>query len=116
MKKLPIGVQDFSEMINDHYLYVDKTEYIHRLISAGKYYFLSRPRRFGKSLFINTLKEIFLGHQALFEGLWIYDKLDWKPHPVIKIDFSKISHKTMGLEKALSTASRSTLSCFKQAI
>ena len=96
MKKLPIGVQAFTEMINDGYLYIDKTEYIYKLISSGKYYFLSRPRRFGKSLFISTLKEIFLGHKDLFKGLWIYDKLDWQPYPIILLDFSKIGAKDVG--------------------
>ncbi len=101
MKKLPIGVQQFPKMRSENYLYIDKTEVIYRLISSGSYYFLSRPRRFGKSLLISTLQEIFLGHRELFEGLWIYDKLDWQPRPVILLDFSKISHKTLGLEQAL---------------
>ena len=101
MKKLPIGVQQFSEMMRGNYLYVDKTEYLHRLVSSGKYYFLSRPRRFGKSLLISTLHELFSGRQELFEGLWIYDKIAWQPHPVIWLDFSQMSHKTLGLEAAL---------------
>ena len=61
MKKLPIGIQDFGEIIKNNYLYIDKTKQIHKLISEGKYYFLSRPRRFGKSLTLNTIKEIFKG-------------------------------------------------------
>ena len=62
-KELPIGIQDFSEIIGGNYVYVDKTEYCHRLITKGKYYFLSRPRRFGKSLLVSTLKAIFEGKQ-----------------------------------------------------
>ena len=59
MKNLPIGIQEFSKLIKDGYLYIDKTEYIHQLISSGSYYFLSRPRRFGKSLLLNTIKEMY---------------------------------------------------------
>jgi hypothetical protein len=92
MKKLPIGIQTFSEIIRENYLYVDKTPLIAALISSGKYLFLSRPRRFGKSLLVSTLKEIFSGNQELFRGLFIYDKLDWKAYPVIQIDFSAISY------------------------
>ncbi|OYT13107.1 MAG: AAA family ATPase, partial [Bacteroidetes bacterium 4572_114] len=69
-----------------------------------KYYFLSRPRRFGKSLLLNTIKEIFLGNKELFKGLWIYDKIDWEPHPVIKISFSNIDYKSLGLEEAIDVA------------
>ncbi len=87
MKKLPIGIQTFSEIIQENYLYVDKTGFAHKLINSGKYYFLSRPRRFGKSLFLDTLSEIFLGSRELFKGLYIYDEYDFKPHPVIRISF-----------------------------
>ncbi len=74
MKKLPLGIQTIRKMREGGYLYIDKTEAIHRLISqGGQYFFLSRPRRFGKSLLVSTLKEIFLGHKELFQGLWIYD-------------------------------------------
>jgi hypothetical protein len=97
MKKLPIGIQTFPEMINGNYVYVDKTPLIHRMIDTGKVYFLSRPRRFGKSLTISTLEEIFKGNKALFEGLWIYDKIDWQPYPVIHIDFSEVSKKNLPL-------------------
>ena len=90
MKKLPIGIQDFTKIIKDGYIYVDKTEYLFKLISSGEYYFLSRPRRFGKSLLVSTLKEIFNGNKELFKGLWIYDKIGWEKYPVIHIDFSKM--------------------------
>jgi len=95
-----MGIQEFSEIINGNYIYVDKTEKIATLLNQ-KYYFLSRPRRFGKSLLLNTIKEIFLGNKELFEGLWIYDKIDWEPHTVIKISFSNIEYKTIGLSKAI---------------
>ncbi len=86
MKKLPIGIQTFSEIITEGYAYVDKTEIAFNLINKGKYYFLSRPRRFGKSLFLDTLKEIFEGNKDLFKGLYIYDKWDWDvKYPVLKI-------------------------------
>ena len=87
MKKLPIGIQTFREIIEENYAYVDKTEFAYNLITHGKYYFLSRPRRFGKSLFLDTLAEIFFGNKELFEGLYIYDKYDFKPYPIIRISF-----------------------------
>ena len=88
MKRLPIGVQTFVKIKKDNCVYVDKTGFALKLIQGGGgYYFLSRPRRFGKSLFLDTLAEIFLGHRELFEGLYIYDKYDFKPHPVIRISF-----------------------------
>jgi len=93
MKKLPVTFQTFSEIIGENYLYVDKTGDIYNLMnSAGKYFFISRPRRFGKSLTVSTLKEIFSGNKELFKGLYIYDKIKWEKFPVIHIDFSHISH------------------------
>ncbi len=89
MKKLPIGIQTFSDIINENYVYVDKTEIALQLIERGRYYFLSRPRRFGKSLFLDTLKEIFEGKKELFKGLHIYDKWDFEDrYPVIKVGFT----------------------------
>ncbi len=105
IRKYPIGIQDLSEVINGGYIYVDKTAYAYRLISEGKFYFLSRPRRFGKSLFLSTLDYLFQGRRELFKGLFIEDKWDWsKPSPVIKISFSNIGHKSVGLEKAINDA------------
>ena len=92
MKKLPIGIQTFPKIIKDDCVYVDKTYHIAQLIQSGDYFFLSRPRRFGKSLLVSTLAEIFSGHQALFKGLYIYDQIDWQSYPVIVIDFNQISH------------------------
>ncbi len=88
LKKLPIGISTFSEIIEQDYLYIDKTKEAYRLITSYKYAFLSRPRRFGKSLFIDTLQEIFEGNKKLFEGLYIYDKWDFEDkYPVIKINW-----------------------------
>ncbi|MCI5145751.1 MAG: AAA family ATPase [Candidatus Electrothrix sp. AR3] len=102
MKKLGLGIQELSKFKKNDLIYVDKTELIHRLIDDGSYYFLSRPRRFGKSLLVNTLRNIFSGDKSLFEGCWIYDKWDWnKKYPVIKISFAEIEYRTLGLEKAL---------------
>lgn len=103
MKNLPIGVQTFSKLIEGNYLYIDKTEHIYNLFAkGGQYYFLSRPRRFGKSLLVSTLSEIFAGNMILFKGLWIYDKIDWTSHPVIHLDLSQLSFKTPDmLEEAL---------------
>ncbi|ADR19588.1 ATP-binding protein [Calditerrivibrio nitroreducens] len=89
MKKLPIGIQNFKEIIEDKYIYIDKTEEAYQLVSNYKYVFLSRPRRFGKSLFVDTLKELFEGNKKLFEGLYIYDKWNWdEKYPVIKISWA----------------------------
>ncbi len=89
MKKLPIGIQTFSKIRSGDFIYVDKTDIALKLIQNGEYYFLSRPRRFGKSLFIDTLKNIFKGNKALFKGLYIYDKYDWEQsYPVINISFT----------------------------
>ncbi|MCX8085113.1 MAG: ATP-binding protein [Calditerrivibrio sp.] len=88
MKKLPIGIQSFEEIRKDSYYYVDKTLFVDKLVNEGKYYFLSRPRRFGKSLFLDTLKQTFLGKKELFEGLYLCDKWDWGvSYPVVHIDF-----------------------------
>lgn len=88
MKKLPIGYSTFQDVIEENCTYVDKTFFAYDLITKGKYYFLSRPRRFGKSLFLDTLRTIFEGKKDLFKGLYIYDKYDWsKTYPVIHISF-----------------------------
>ena len=89
-RKLPIGIQTFREVREDGCYYVDKTAYLDRLLKEGKHYFLSRPRRFGKSLFLDTLKELFEGSGELFEGLAIHaGGWDWSArHPVVRLDFS----------------------------
>ena len=87
-KKLPIGIQTFSEIREEGYYYVDKTAIALQLAEQGKYYFLSRPRRFGKSLFLDTLKELFEGNEPLFRGLYAHDKWDWQvKYPVLRISF-----------------------------
>ncbi|MDR1342855.1 MAG: AAA family ATPase, partial [Prevotellaceae bacterium] len=95
MKNLPIGIQSFEKLRERNYLYVDKTKEIHDLIAAGDIYFLSRPRRFGKSLLISTIDAIFSGRKDLFEGLYIYDKWDWsRQYPVIRLDFGRRAFST----------------------
>ena len=101
-RKYPIGLQSFREIREGGYVYVDKTEVIHRLVDTGKYYFLSRPRRFGKSLLVDTMEELFRGSEELFRGLWIHDHWDWtKTNPVIHFNFADIGVRTLGLEAAL---------------
>jgi hypothetical protein len=95
MKKLPVGISNLREIIEEGYAYVDKSRFVHELNESGKYYFLSRPRRFGKSLFIDTLKEAFEGNQDLFKGLWLKDHWDWERRfPVIHISFAEGVLKT----------------------
>ena len=87
-RKLPIGIQTFSKIREENCYYVDKTALIQRLMDEGTHYFLSRPRRFGKSLFLDTLKELFEGNEPLFEGLYIHDHWDWSVrYPVLRLDF-----------------------------
>lgn len=104
MRKYPIGLQDFQKLREGNYLYIDKTEVIFDLLKSGQYYFLSRPRRFGKSLLISTLKYLFRGEQKLFKGLWIEGKYDFEPHPVLHFSFSALGYKDIGLEKGLHQA------------
>ena len=88
-RKLPIAIQNLREIREEDYYYVDKTGIALDLINSGKYYFLSRPRRFGKSLFLDTLKELFEGNQKLFTGLAAESRWDWNvKYPVIRISFS----------------------------
>ncbi len=101
-KKLPIGIQEFSRFKEGNFLYVDKTELIHKIISTGNYYFFVRPRRFGKSLLLSTMREIFKGSKELFEGLWIHDNWDWeKKNPVLHISFAAADIKELGLRAAI---------------
>ncbi len=102
MKRLPLDTSSFRQIRQSGDLYVDKSPWIYRLVTEGRCYFLSRPRRFGKSLTINTLKELFRGNKELFEGLFIYDKWPFEPHPVIIFDFNGIGHETpQAFSKAL---------------
>jgi len=88
MKQLPIGISTFQEIRKNNYVYIDKTRHVANLATRGKYYFLSRPRRFGKSLLIDTLKQAFLGRKELFSGLYLENVWDWsKQYPVIHFSF-----------------------------
>jgi len=88
-RKLPIGIQSFEDLRSNGYLYVDKTAYVHLLVTTGKPYFLGRPRRFGKSLFLSTLKAYFEGKKELFNGLAMAQlEQAWLPYPVFHLDFS----------------------------
>ncbi|MFP4496488.1 MAG: AAA family ATPase, partial [Halochromatium sp.] len=87
--RLPIGIQTFRKIREGGFTYVDKTVEANALATQAGVYFLSRPRRFGKSLFVDTLKELFEGNEALFRGLHIHDRWDWRQrHPVILLDFA----------------------------
>jgi len=105
LKPLPLGIQTFSDIIVNDYIYIDKTKIIHEMLAKEKgAYFLSRPRRFGKSLLVDTLKEIFEGNQNLFKGLWIYDKWNWEEkYPTIKISFGLkgTDNSVEGLQKSM---------------
>ena len=113
MKKLPIGLQGFKKIIEDDYLYVDKTRQIFDLISQGSLYFLSRPRRFGKSLLLSTIKEIFKGNKDLFKGLYIHDRWDFaEKHPVIKLSFSGDLRSSKSIRKHISNLLKLNLEKF----
>ena len=100
-RRLPIGIQNFREIRERDCYYVDKTAYIRRLLDEGKHYFLSRPRRFGKSLFLDTCKELFEANETLFEGLAIHDDWDWSVrHPVLRLSFGSGNFKEPGYAEA----------------
>ena len=102
LKKLPLGVHEFSKIREKDYLYVDKTSYIHQMITGGEAYFLSRPRRFGKSLLVSTLEALYQGKRELFKDLYIEDRWDWKPRPVIHLDMLAVKNQTTeALERGL---------------
>lgn len=105
MKKLPIGIQDLPKLRQRDCVYVDKTELVYRLATEGTAYFLSRPRRFGKSLLVSTLKTLFEGKRDLFEGLWIENRWDWEEvYPVLHFSFDGIDYEQAGLADALMKA------------
>ena len=93
LKRLPVGIQTYSEIVELDCLYIDKTEYIVKMMEVSKYIFLSRPRRFGKSLFVSTLQAYFEGRKELFKGLYI-DRVekDWTVYPVLRFDMSTAKH------------------------
>jgi hypothetical protein len=101
-QKYPIGIQNFEALRTGNFVYADKTVYINKVVSGSKYFFLSRPRRFGKSLFVSTLEALFTGKKELFDNLYIQDKWNWEEkNPVIKISFSNIDHRELGLSVAI---------------
>ena len=89
-RRLPIGIQTFATLRDDGCYYVDKTPHIEELLRRGSRYFLSRPRRFGKSLLLDTMKELFEGNEPLFRGLHIHNRWKWgKRHPVLRLSFGR---------------------------
>ena len=111
-RRLPIGIQTFRKIREDGCYYVDKTDYIRQLVDGGQHYFLSRPRRFGKSLLLDTVKELFEGSEALFRGLAVHDQWDWgRPRPVLRIsfgrrNFTEANHLDISLSAQLDKAER----------
>jgi hypothetical protein len=101
IQKYPVGHQDFAKIIEEQFLYIDKTPFAYKLAERGGYYFLSRPRRFGKSLFISTLEYLFKGKKALFDNLYISDKWKFEEFPVIKMSFSRLSYENNSLVMAI---------------
>ena len=101
--KYPIGIQDFRTLREGGYIYVDKTPHIHNVLRSGKYFFLSRPRRFGKSLLLSTMNELYSGSRDLFDGLWIQDQWDWEQmqRPVIWLKFAGFQYKYNPLKVAI---------------
>ena len=96
MKELPVGIQSFRELRELDLLYIDKTEQVKKLVQKGKYYFLARPRRFGKSLLVSKLKYLFEGNKELFKGLWIEDKWNWEEtYPVLHFRFSLLDYQAV---------------------
>ena len=95
IRKLPVGIQDFTSLIEDGFIYVDKTALVYKMATTGKPYFLSRPRRFGKSLLLSTLEAYFLGRKEVFKGLAI-EKLekDWKVYPVLYLSLNAKYYET----------------------
>ena len=106
-RRLPLGIQTFAKIRSDDYYYVDKTALALELIEGGSHYFLSRPRRFGKSLFLDTLKELFEGSKPLFQGLAVHDQWDWSvTYPVLRFsfgsgDYSTLDHLKQDINKQL---------------
>ena len=108
-KKLAIGIQSFSNFHEGGLIYVDKTEKIHEMMQIWGYHFIVRPRRFGKSLFLNTLASIYEGRKERFEETWIYDKVDWEKikRPILRIDFTQIGYTSHTLEEGICNYLRS---------
>ncbi len=101
--KYPVGIETFANIIEEGYAYVDKTEIIYKLTQSGKYFFLSRPRRFGKSLMLSTMEAYFNGRKELFEGLWLGQAqgVDWTPRPVLRFNFVDVECSVNGIKSVL---------------
>ena len=98
LPKLPIGIQDFENLRLHDFVYIDKTAFVHSLVTGSNAYFLSRPRRFGKSLLVSTLRYLFEGRRDLFQNTWIESRWNWdQEHPVIRLSLDAIGHKEIGL-------------------
>ncbi|HMP31758.1 MAG TPA: AAA family ATPase, partial [Saprospiraceae bacterium] len=112
----PISHQDFPKLIDQGFTYIDKTHFAFSIVQRGGYYFLSRPRRFGKSLFISTLESIFQGKKELFEGLYIHDQWSFEEYPIIRIAFNTLSYENDKLEEALSNSLKKIAKTYQIAI
>jgi len=100
MRKMPLGIQSFRKIIEGDYVYVDKTKFVYDLMNDASYYFLSRPRRFGKSLLLDTIAEVMSGEKDLFKGLSIHDSdYQFEKHPVIRLDMSNVANETPSVLK-----------------
>jgi hypothetical protein len=98
--RLPIGIQDFAKLREGNYVYVDKTMFMMPFLEGGAYFF-ARPRRFGKSLLLSTLKAAFEGRKELFSDLWLFSKYDFKPHPIVRLDFSNVNFRSKNLDEGI---------------
>jgi hypothetical protein len=98
--RLPIGIQDFAKLRENNYVYVDKTLHFTDFLLGGTFFF-ARPRRFGKSLLLSTLASAFAGKKGLFTGLWLEHNHDFKPRPVIRLDFSNINFTSKSLNEGI---------------
>jgi len=95
MQKLANDIDDFEKLVTENYLYVDKTKFLDKIVNSNTYYFLSRPRRFGKTLFVDTLEKFYQGKKELFKGLYIYEQdWNWEEYPIIRLDFNRLEHST----------------------
>ena len=95
MQKLANDIDDFEKLVTENYLYVDKTKFLDKIVNSNTYYFLSRPRRFGKTLFVDTIEKFYQGKKELFKGLYIYDQdWNWEEYPIIRLDFNSLEHST----------------------
>ena len=98
--KYPIGIQNFEKLRREGYAYVDKTALMYKMVSEGSYYFLRRPRRFGKSLMVSTLEAFFSGKKELFEGLYVGNvDWEWREYPILHLDLNVKKYDTEEVEK-----------------